>query len=68
MHETLRQPHGSEDVEKSRYDGEQLDTVETITPPSEMATGKRANLGYTKTGSRIVHEKVGCCDFLESRD
>jgi len=67
MQQSLRQPHGSDDVEKIRYDGEQLDNVETITPPSEMATGKRTNLDYTKTGSRVVHEKVGCCDFMRNR-
>lgn len=63
MHETLRQPNGSNDVEKNRYDGEQLDSVETHSPPSEMEKSKRNQLDYTKTGSRVVHEKVsrhGC--------
>jgi len=58
MHETLREPHGAHDVEKRTYDGEQLDNVETHSPASEGEKARRNNLDYTKTGSRVVHEKV----------
>lgn len=64
MHETLRHPTHSSDMEKHDNDVAQLEKVTTQTPPSEVEKGHTPQLAATASNGPVVHEKVCALNTL----